>query len=62
MLNEYKDEKYQTYAPETIFDYREDLAINMDISGNLLVCLGLACLYYTLAFVFLKKLVSNISA
>ena len=60
LLNEFGDEVYQ--SKEGIFDYRNNLSINLTIEENLLICLGLSVFYYTLAYMFLRKLSSKLTA
>ena len=60
LLNEFGDSEYQTL--EGTFSYKEDLAINLSLEQNLLITLALAVFYYTLAYIFLKKLASKLAA
>lgn len=44
-----------------VYDYREDLAANLSYETNIIVLIGLAVMYYTISFILLKKMSSNLA-
>ena len=54
LLNQYHDSVF-TYSTNSIYDYKKELGITLEYSGNLAVLIGLSILFYSTAFVLLKR-------
>jgi hypothetical protein len=63
LVNEFHDEKYRVVVGtfDFVYDYQKDLLITLDFWENIIVLIGLIFCIYTIAFILLKKLASNLA-
>jgi hypothetical protein len=63
LVNEFHHETYHVAVGEFdfVYDYRKDLMITLDFWDNIFVLIALIFMIYTIAFVLLKKLASNLA-
>lgn len=59
ILNEFQDEKFMTN--KGVFDYKEELSATLSYEMNMVLLIIISVTYFSISFVLLKKLSSNLA-